>query len=591
MLPYSGALDIDARLEKLENGLREDDAPLFAPAETALRSLDGKPATKTHVLCLALIARWHYYNLDFDAAAECSTAALTVARAVNEPTVLAKSLKILGISLFERGMLTEAVPVVLEGLENARIANDEREIWQSLCNLGLALSYGARYGVALECYEQATAIVNETGIWSNKGYLLLEVGEIALGLEAAQRASSLMTKVESVEQRLARVHLEVLQVRLRVAIGDIQKARVHATVALAEASRTTEFGIRLARLASLLVDAHGQSTANLAIKRLMIEVEQNKPRFSLYRTSLHVAVAALQGADRPEQALRFLREIAELDTTYRARVIAQPLPPAFSEQGFTQLDHLADARAREQLSNLLAQAARHTAATDQRLEDLVCMGIRAELREEDTFSNGEHVFRVARLAECLAQEAGCTNPQIHVVRLAGLLHDVGKTFAPDQVLLKRRTLTDKEKALLRRHSEDGAVLIENLRCETLSPVAEAVRHSHERWDGMGYPDGLQGEDIPMSARIIAICDSFDAMTHWRPFRSPRSFASAMAEIEANSGSRYDPRLSRLFVTLLRRLHRETEDLDRFLAEGAESSPVVQEQRRLAKLLRPQRETL
>ncbi len=122
-------------------------------------------------------------------------------------------------------MLTEAVPVVLEGLENARIANDEREIWQSLCNLGLALSYGARYGVALECYEQATAIVNETGIWSNKGYLLLEVGEIALGLEAAQRASSLMTKVESVEQRLARVHLEVLQVRLRVAIGDIQKAR------------------------------------------------------------------------------------------------------------------------------------------------------------------------------------------------------------------------------------------------------------------------------------------------------------------------------------------------------------------------------
>ena len=76
------------------------------------------------------------------------------------------------------------------------------------------------------------------------------------------------------------------------------------------------------------------------------------------------------------------------------------------------------------------------------------------------------------------------------------------------------------------------------------------------------------------------------MTHWRPFRSPRSFASALSEIEAGSGSRYDPRLSRLFVTLLRRLQRETDDLDRFLAEGAENSPVVQEQRRLAKLLRP-----
>ncbi len=81
------------------------------------------------------------------------------------------------------------------------------------------------------------------------------------------------------------------------------------------------------------------------------------------------------------------------------------------------------------------------------------------------------------------------------------------------------------------------------------------------------------------------------MVHWRPFRIPRSFASALSEIEANSGSRYDPRLADLFVVLLRRLHQETDDLDQLLAEGAEHSSVVQEQRRLARLLRSQRETL
>ncbi len=181
--------------------------------------------------------------------------------------------------------------------------------------------------------------------------------------------------------------------------------------------------------------------------------------------------------------------------------------------------------------------------------------------------------------------------EIANARLAGLLHDVGKVFAPDQLLLKREALTEGEKALLRKHAEDGAGLIENLKNNALLVVADAVRRSHERWDGGGYPAGMQGETIPIAARIVAICDSFDAMTHWRPFRSPRSFASALSEIEAGSGSRYDPRLSRLFVTLLRRLQRETDDLDRFLAEGAENSPVVQEQRRLAKLLRPQRETL
>lgn len=591
LLPYPGAPDIEVRLERLEQNLRADDASLFAPAKIALQALNGEPATKAHVLCLSLIARWHYYDVDFEAAAVCSAAAVALARTLGEPCVRAKALKIMGIALFEGGKLAEAIPVVLEGLENARLARDDVQVSETLTNLGITLQYAARHSLAQECYEQATAISPRSSqVWTNKAYLFLEVGEIACGLEAAQRGLSLMPNVKSVEWRINRIHLEVLLARLRVAIGDIQEAREHANTALAEASHTTEFGRRLARLAFLLVDAHDRSTSDKAIECLLGEVRQNRPSFSLYRTSLQVAVAALRAAGRPEQALGFLREIAELDTMQRARVASQTLPPDLSEQSL-ELDHLADARTREQLSSLLAQAARKHAAMDQQLQDLVGMAIRAELREEDTFSNGEHVFRVARLAECLAQEVGCTNEEIHVARLAGLLHDVGKTFAPDQVLLKRRTLTDKEKALLRRHSEDGAVLIENLKYETLLPVAEAVRHSHERWDGVGYPEGLQGEDIPMPARIIAICDSFDAMTHWRPFRSPRSFASAMSEIEAGAGSRYDPRLSRLFVTLLRRLHREAEDLDRFLAEGAEISPVVQEQRRLARLLRPQRETL
>ena len=240
---------------------------------------------------------------------------------------------------------------------------------------------------------------------------------------------------------------------------------------------------------------------------------------------------------------------------------------------------------------MLTQAARLGAAENERVENLVGLAIRAELREEETFSSGEHVYRIARLAELLAREAGCSEEETADARLAGLLHDVGKVFAPDQLLLKRGTLTETEKALLRKHSEDGAGLIENLKNKALVSVSDAVRYSHECWDGSGYPKGLERESIPLLSRILAICDSFDAMTHWRHFRNPRSVAAALAEIEAGAGSRYDPELSHLFVALVRRLHRETEDLDRFLAEGADNSPVVQEQRRLARLLRPRRQTL
>ena len=203
-----------------------------------------------------------------------------------------------------------------------------------------------------------------------------------------------------------------------------------------------EVGRRNARLASLLVDAHDKATSEEAIDALFAEVKRNKSRFTLYRTSLDVAVAALQGAGRPEEALKFLREAAQLDTSLHVGVTSHTLPVEIIGKRW-ELDDLADARAKEHRSTLLAQAAHLGAASDERIEHLVGLAIRAELREEDTFSNGEHVYRVARLSELLALEADCSAEEIANARLAGLLHDVGKVFAPDQVLLKREALTDR----------------------------------------------------------------------------------------------------------------------------------------------------
>ena len=593
MLPEVDAPDNETRLERLEQRLRADESALFAPAEAAILALHGKPASRAHVMCLLFLARRHQYNIDFGAALKCSLAAVALVRSVDDPAVRAKALKILGISLFEAGHLAESIPIHMEALEHARKAQDAVQISETINNLGVSLLYAARYGAAQECFQQATDASPASPLaWLNKGALLLEIGEIARGLHAGERGLALITDFESVQWKVVRIFFELLLAQLRVAIGDLQSAIEHSKIALVQATDTGEFGLRLARLASLLVEAHDPATSNNAISCLLSEVRSNESHVVLYRTSLNVAVAALQAADRPEEALSFLREVTELRMTQRARVANQLLPSDILEGNSPDLDYMADARSQRYFNSLRVQAARSVIVTERQVEALVELAIRAELREEDTFSHGEHVYRVARLAQLLAHAANCSDEEAENARLAGLLHDVGKVFVPDQLLTKRDPLTDGEKALLRRHAEDGARLIENLKTKSLSLVANVVRCSHERWDGSGYPNGLQGEAIPKAARIMAICDSYDAMTHWRPFRKqPRPFSSALSEINAGSASRYDPQLSQLFIVLMRRLRRENEDLDRFLADGAEGSRVVHEQRRLTKLLRSQRETL
>ncbi len=281
-------------------------------------------------------------------------------------------------------------------------------------NLGVAQLYGARYGIAYECFEQAWEILPENArtcsracVLVNQGQVLLRIREIQRGLEAAQAAQAFLANPQSMEQAVVRIDVELLLAQLRVAIGDIRQAGEHASCARELAPGAGEVGRRTARLASLLVDAHDTATSDEAIDALFAEVKRNKSRFALYRISLDVAVAALQGAGRPEEALQFLREAAQLDMSLHVGVTSHALPIDISGKRW-ELDDLADARAKEHRSTLLAQAAHLGAASDERIEHLVGLAIRAELREEDTFSNGEHVYRVARLSELLAREADCS---------------------------------------------------------------------------------------------------------------------------------------------------------------------------------------
>jgi diguanylate cyclase (GGDEF)-like protein len=148
-----------------------------------------------------------------------------------------------------------------------------------------------------------------------------------------------------------------------------------------------------------------------------------------------------------------------------------------------------------------------------------------------------HSELVSALAEGIGLQLGLDAETVDQLKLAGLLHDLGKIGLPDAVLKEARMLKDEEHAIVRRHPEFGHALLDGLELEQ---VQDWVLRHHEHWDGSGYPDGLEGEEIPLGARIILVADAFVAITTDRPYRAARSEASALRELRAHAGLQFDP---------------------------------------------------
>jgi HD-GYP domain-containing protein (c-di-GMP phosphodiesterase class II) len=178
---------------------------------------------------------------------------------------------------------------------------------------------------------------------------------------------------------------------------------------------------------------------------------------------------------------------------------------------------------------------------------LALLSSTVEAKDDYTATHGEDV---ADLVERVAVRMSLSDAEVRDARYAAMLHDVGKIAVPSEILLKRGPLTDAEWAVMRTHAEIGGDLV--ARIDAFAHLAPAVRASHERWDGAGYPDGLAGEAIPLAARIIATCDTYDAIVTDRPYRPARSPGEACAELRRASGSQLDPRVVEAALASLER---------------------------------------
>lgn len=189
----------------------------------------------------------------------------------------------------------------------------------------------------------------------------------------------------------------------------------------------------------------------------------------------------------------------------------------------------------------------------------------AAIDAKDRYTCG-HSQRVAHLSRLLALASGMSPEQAERVHIAGLVHDVGKIGVPEAVLTKQGRLTDEEFGLIKLHPEIGHRILKDL--SPLKDVLPGVLHHHERYDGRGYPHGLKGEGVPLMARIIALADTFDAMSSTRSYRAAMARAAVLAEIGKCAGAQFDPALAALFVTL------DFSEYDRMVASASAAQGAV-----------------
>ena len=190
----------------------------------------------------------------------------------------------------------------------------------------------------------------------------------------------------------------------------------------------------------------------------------------------------------------------------------------------------------------------------------VIKSIALALDSEDKYTRG-HSMRVTLYSILLAKELGVSQTDIEKLEIASLLHDIGKVGISEEILQKPTGLTDEEYEIMKTHSENAEKIITGIKkLENIIPI---VRHHHERWDGRGYPDKLQGEEIPFFARIIALADTYDAMTSTRSYRKALSHDEAIKEIKKCAGTQFDPILAEKFIEIQNKIKAAKENPDEF----------------------------
>jgi putative two-component system response regulator len=372
---------------------------------------------------------------------------------------------------------------------------------------------------------------------------------------------------------------------LKCAIGlddrETVEKRVTKIKALAEAFSTprTQLNRQLAEAAYEIY----AGDLTIAAARLLKLLEVSKAQPSLYRDNLVLLVRAYEKAHDHTGVLIYLGKLVEFLAKSQVDSVKRALD-ALKVKVQTPMP------GKDDVQDLIAAIQRDGSLPRQDVEvpepmyrdAFERLAVTAELRE-DTW--GKHAYRVGRLAGLLAKELGYGYRYCKDIELASRLHDIGKLGIPDGLLLKPGKLTEAEFIIIQRHTSLGAQLL-SLCPNPAFRMAEviAVGH-HEKWDGSGYPNALVGDAIPEPARIAAVADVYDALTHVRAYKHAWEHAEAVSYIVSASGTHFEPRIVDAFVTMIERVRTKYgRKVEEYLAAPSSVSTLVQARREMQDML-------
>ena len=573
-------------LERL-SGSSPQSHEFFLRSFRLIKGVKGTGNSSLRIDCLRQSILYFFHHAKFELAFEAAAHQHWIANQAQSSEAKQRSLNSMGTALAELGNVHQALIHYSDALEIARNRDCIEDQALVLNNIGTALNYANLYRDAIPCFE--TCLSLSIPAWKSpiakksstnlaqSLYYLERFDEALDAINQALESKSPASTTEHFDQALREFTLIQIALELGrsgLALEHAEKCRQHA-VAAKSISRTLMSDIASARCEVRT----GNAAKGLA--RLDQLVAECMKIDSMYKDALIAAVKANDEAGNPERALKFMDQLLSHARERRLSTVQSLIASPVHTLDLSSAQRRPDLLSLEcDHADLRARVAERQAANSI-LEMLERLAITADIKEE---ASGEHGYRVGRLSSLIAQRIGWADADAAALELAARLHDIGKIAIPERILGSSESLRGAERQFMCAHTEVGAELLASSNLPELKIAHAVARHHHEWWNGNGYPDKLRGNRIPIHARIVAIADVFDALTHGRPFSAPWTVDRAINELAMQRGAQFDPHLIDVFLQLISELRRDHVALDSLLSEAAPKSPFLQVRRKIRTLL-------
>ncbi|MEQ1516368.1 MAG: HD domain-containing phosphohydrolase [Usitatibacteraceae bacterium] len=567
--PLSLAASLDAAATRI---LDATDPQSYRAFEGLLRRMrtahSVADARAGSTAALQLCQRLYRDGRSFDAL-PFGRANLALAEQADDAILMRRAHTAFGLLLGDTADIAGAMDHHTQALRIAMNANDAVEMSRIWNNIGMAFNIAGNYPLATACFKRVLALLESepSPVFSrytsfgNLAHSLFHMGEFGEGQQYATMAAREMTPAMAAQDGLNPVILHRNNVRLLVALGRLEEAKVavQATLEFAAKASTPRAKIAAATAQAAYEMACGNSDLGLTRLDQALVFARSVP--ATLRDTLVCVIRAEEQAGFPAHALVRLHELS--DHVYRTAIGQMRKHVELADivgmgDAISQQPHeLAKARLTSSLSSPVAPVEWKT---------LQRLAVGAAFRIDST---GWHGIRVGVLTQALAIEYGVSHLEALEFGLAAQLHDIGMASVPEGVLSQAAALNDTERGLVQKHTVAGAEMLAGDQHPRMVIASDIIKYHHARWDGEGYPRNVAGKSIPLAARMCAVADVYDTLVTDRPYRKAWSMDRAFAELQRVAGTQLDPDLVRSFESVIRR-ESANEGIDPSIDDGLEN---------------------